>query len=147
MYKRTYKANQSRADRLTIADLQTGGCDLTDDQRYEMLREKLRELHLKNEELPKKHPDKAIIGKQLFILNSEISKLRKKTKCPGISPCFVDAAHNLLTPEAYDVIMKEAKYIYELRKNKKQYDAIERRTSMQLKDAIKTARLNLNPTP
>ena len=121
-----------------MKEMGSGAVDMPDEERLVMLRELVQKLHLANEKLTKAEREKSDIGKQLFILNSEISKLKGVVKArPNLGALFMDAAFNLLKPDVYELIRKEAAYIYDLRNKGFRYNAIERRQKLQIEKALK----------
>lgn len=136
-YKKSGKQYQGKADRITLKDFVQEGNDLNDEDRLELLREKLRNIELGLTELNKNDPRRKLLGKQKYLLSEEIHKLRTQPKRVGIQQCFMDAAYNLLIPEVFNKIHEEANYIHDIRNKGQQYNAISRRTELQIQKALK----------
>jgi hypothetical protein len=135
-YKNASGKSQLKAQRITLKDFVKGGSDLTEDEQLEVVRGKVRGIELMLTEIPMNHPDRGILGQQKFLLTEEIRKLKKRKKIPNIHHCFMDAAFNLLLPDAYNAICEEARYIADIRNKGQKYDAINRRSELQIKKAM-----------
>lgn len=114
MYKKTHDANQARADRKRVLELQSGDDAMPLTERYEMLKAKVQRMQSQIHSLPHGSPERKQLGINIAKINFELSSM-KGQKRPGINDVFVEVAHRILPREQYDALLKEAQHVYDLR--------------------------------
>jgi hypothetical protein len=131
MYKNASRNNQRRAEMVSVRDVVAFTDDMSDEERKRMLKARLVTLEetilwgkLKGMELKR-------LGKEKFVVQTELARLKGGRKRPNLSAYFIESAKRLLTKAQYDELWEDAKRVYDIHNKQTRNDPLPEQVYLQ----------------
>lgn len=115
MYKNVSKNLQNIANSLNIRTLQNGTEIISEEERHNNLKQATRVINRKLQALPKKHPERRVLGLEMQRLQDELKILNRASKPrPNLASYFMVVARERLTLAEWRLWREEARKRHDL---------------------------------